>query len=105
MKENKCRMCSEPESAHRIIFWDGVAHTVSQNANGRIVHCSQYYADRDHFYGQIQALTTIVRSLRNRAGRLRNTGEQWQPDDLVSYSDKLANDIERLQRILNEYPR
>jgi hypothetical protein len=103
MPENKCRMCGQPEAAHQIVFWDGVAHTKAYDAKGKPVYCSQSYADHDFYQGQIQALTTVVRSLRARGGRLRSRGEQWAPDDLVRYSDKLVRDIERFRKMLSRW--
>jgi hypothetical protein len=100
--ENKCRMCGQPEAAHRIVFWDGVAHTMAHDASDKLVYCSQQYADRDHFYGQIRALATVVRSLRMRAGRLRSRGWHWEPDHLVEYSDKLVRDIKRFRKIIEQ---
>jgi hypothetical protein len=101
--ENKCRMCEQPEAAHRIVFWDGVAHTVAHSADGKAIYCSQQYADRDYYQGQILALSAVVRSLRMRAGRLRSRGWRWEPDHLVEYSDKLVKDIERFRKILSRW--
>lgn len=97
--QHKCRMCGQPEAAHRIVFWDGVAHTTAIGADGHTVLCSQRYAERDYYQGRVNALMTVVRSLRTRAGRLRNRGQHWTPDDLNTYSDYLARDVERAMRL------
>lgn len=102
-KQNKCLICKQPEFAHRIAFWDGVAHTIAPSVDGRMAHCSREYSDIEHLRGQIQALMTIVRSLRWRAGRMRTLGGCWEPDDLDEYSNKVMTDIERLERLIREW--
>lgn len=94
-----CRICGQPAEAHGVALHGGVAHTVIRDATGVVVaYCSAVEADREYSLGQHNALTAVIRSLRNRAGRLRTRGEVWEPCDLYDYSDKLANDAERLAR-------
>jgi hypothetical protein len=99
-----CRICGQPLERHQLMLWQGVAHTVVRDEQGRVAHhCSRHAGEGDYFNGQVQILQSIVRSLRNRAGRLRTLGRSWSPDDLDEYSNKLADDIERLQGYLEKY--
>jgi hypothetical protein len=90
-----CKVCGQPLDSHFVVLRQGLAHTaVKQDTYTR--YCSDEEAERQHLLGRIEALLTIVRSLRQRAGRLRNRGRVWTPEDIEVYIDKLIGDRERL---------
>lgn len=90
-----CKVCGRPLDSHFVVLRYGIAHTgVYQDNYTR--YCSEEEAERQHLLGRIEALLTVVRSLRQRAGRLRNRGRVWVPEDIEVYIDKLIGDRERL---------
>jgi hypothetical protein len=104
LSEPICKVCGFPLSEHSLDLYWGAAHATVRGADGRILHrCSQAAGDYNYTLGQLQELTTMVRSLRIRAGRLRNQGTAYDPADMVEWSDKLARDIERLRRGIDDY--
>jgi hypothetical protein len=99
-----CKVCGFPLDQHEVMLRWGIAHTAARDVDGRITHwCSEAAVDYSDFHGQIQALTTIVRSLRWRAGRLRSQGTVWHNYDLEYWATKIARDIERLQKLVVEH--
>lgn len=94
-----CRVCNRPIIEHRLVQYNGVAHTQSPAGN---YMCSRVDGERLTFVGEINTLRTIVRSLRWRAGRMRPGGE-WTPDDLDEYSNHWQKRIDRYLRIIEEY--
>jgi hypothetical protein len=97
-----CRVCKQPLEAHALVMDRGVAHTVVYLDDRRLV-CSEVYSDRQYLIGEIAQLTTVVRSLRNRAGRARNRGEHAAAQALNTYGDKLAREREQLTDINQRY--
>lgn len=87
MKDN-CKVCNRPLSLHQVVLSDGVAHTVIFNDKGQRTWCSDEDRDRHYMLGEIQALRGFVRSLRYRAGQLRNAERTWNHEDLLTYSDR-----------------
>lgn len=70
MSTTTCRICGFPAAQHTVELADGVAHTVVRGVDGKTLSCcSTEAASRDYLRGEISRLRTIVRSLRNRAGR------------------------------------
>lgn len=99
-----CKVCGFPIEEHELRIRWGVAHTFVRGADGNVLtSCSEAANDYNDFRGQITALTTIVRSLRWRAGRLRTQGTTWHDYDLDIWANKLAHDIERLRRLIVEH--
>jgi hypothetical protein len=90
-----CKVCGQSPDSHFVVLRYGIAHTaVKQDTYTR--YCSEEEAERQHLLGRIEALLTIIRSLRQWAGRLRNRGRVWAPEDIEVYTDKLIGDRERL---------
>lgn len=56
-----------------------------------------------HYAGQIDALRTIIRSLRWRAGRLHTHNRRWDKDDLLRYSDHWQQRLDRYCSIVAQY--
>lgn len=90
-----CRFCGHPADDHFVVIRNGVAHTGVYEGDRRIL-CSLDEASRHFMFGEIWALQTIVRSLRYRAGRLRNAGRTWTHEHVNEYADKVARDRESL---------
>lgn len=95
MSETICKVCGCALDDHFVVLRSGTAHT-GVNIDNRPRFCSEEEAERQHLMGRIGALQTIIRSLRNRAGRLHNRGQFWTPEHLGIYADNLAKDRERL---------
>lgn len=99
-----CKVCGFPIESHEVRIRWGVAHTFVRGADEKVLwSCSEAANDYNDFRGQITTLTTIVRSLRWRAGRLRSQNTTWRDDDLDTWADKIARDIARLQRLIVEH--
>jgi hypothetical protein len=80
----------------------GIAHA-GITVDGRFRSCSELVAEYHYNAGRRQTLTTLVRSLRWHAGRLRTKGRQWTSDDLNVQADKLAKEIVMLEKQVEEY--
>lgn len=95
-----CRVCGFPIDQHTVELRGGVAHAVYSADDGTlIVRCSLEYAERERLSGEIDRLRTIVRSLRNRAGRAY-TKQQWSKGvTLGEYADFVAAERDRLIEI------
>lgn len=93
-----CRVCNRPITEHRLVQYNGVAHTQSPVGDHT---CSRVDGERLTFVGKIDTLRTIVRSLRWRAGHMQPGGE-WTPDDLWIYSDHWERKIDRFLKIVKE---
>ena len=98
-----CKVCGQPLDQHELVTRWGVAHAGWRDLGGRLTACSEAVADYNQISGRIDALTTIVRSLRWHAGRLRTKGATWDADDLDTQSNKFSRDIDRLLRNTQEY--
>jgi hypothetical protein len=99
-----CRVCGFPLDQHALEVYRGAAHAVMRGTDGKVIrHCSQAAGDYTYTLGQMAELSTIVRSLRWRAGRLRSQGTVWHNYDLEYWATKIARDIERLQRQIVEH--
>ena len=101
MRESVCRICGQPASAHSVELQHSVAHTVIRDPSGNVVReCSTAWGDHEYLTGKQQALHTVARSLRQRAGRLDVKGYQpWYPDDLRTYAEKILRDARRFSRL------
>jgi hypothetical protein len=102
MSEPVCRVCNRPLAEHEIRLFDGVAHTYIVSGDRRSP-CSEADAERHYYAGQIAVLQMVIRSLRNRAGRLRGKNDSWWPEHLFSYADKWQKDRERLIGVVQRY--
>lgn len=94
-----CRVCNQPVIEHRLIQYNGVAHTQSPAGN---YTCSRADGERLTFVGEINTLRTIVRSLRWRAGRMQR-GQEWTPDELWTYSEHWEKRLKKYLKIVKEY--
>lgn len=99
---NLCKVCKQPLDAHALIMYDGVAHTIVYLGNEKRL-CSVADADRRYLTGEIMRLKSIIRSLRNRAGRLRRREAYDTADAFDLYSDKVVADCNRLINGLRQY--
>jgi len=102
---DQCAMCGMALSAHSVAIRDGVAHTVVYDTERRPWFCSDDAAGRAYLRGEINRLLVIIRSLRNRAGRLRNADALWDYDDLLMYAEGLVRERERLIGYETQYGR
>jgi ATP-dependent exoDNAse (exonuclease V) beta subunit len=95
VNETICKVCGRPPDEHFVRLRYGIAHTCV-NTTDRPRFCSAEESERQHMLGRIEALLTVIRSLRNRVGRLRSRGRVWAPEDVEAYTDKLLKDREHL---------
>lgn len=100
----RCRYCGKPADQHFMEVLPDGTPSMSVWKDTKKIRCTQSNADAEYFRGRIQALQTVVRSLRNRAGRLLRQGTRWDDDDLRRYSDHWVDDLERTQRSLLSIP-
>jgi hypothetical protein len=69
VNETICKVCGRPPDEHFVRLRFGIAHTCVNTTDGPCF-CSEQEADRQHVLGRIETLLGVIRSLRNRAGRL-----------------------------------
>lgn len=98
-----CKVCKQPLAVHHLVLIWGVAHAAVYDGSGHSRPCSEIASDWSHIQGRIQALESVIRSLRWHAGRLRTNNRQWDTGDLADYSDRWAKQIEQLIGNTQEY--
>jgi hypothetical protein len=99
-----CKVCGFPVEEHKVRIRWGVAHTFVRGADGKeLWSCSESACDYNDFRGQISTLTTIRRSLRWRAGRLRSDSATYHDYDLDWWANKITVHITQLQRLIDEH--
>jgi len=81
-----CRICGQLAALHSIEMVDGVAHTVSHSPAGRRVLCSLEAGSHERMLGELDQMRTIIRSLRNRAGRAYRQDRTGWGDALSNYA-------------------
>lgn len=98
MKEpTVCGVCGLPVDRHSIEIQDGAAQAVIRNTGGRTaILCSIESGSGQALRAEIRRLRTIVRSLRYRATRARNTGAGAKGHALEEYADVLNDEYDRL---------
>lgn len=101
-EQHVCKVCGQLLADHFLVLRCGVAHTAILDSQGRARSCSDMESERMYYQGRIQALITIVRSLRWHAGRLRTKDGAWRCWELGRYASKKAAEVEGLERMAEE---
>jgi len=92
-----CVVCGFPAEQHAVELRCGIAHTVVRGVDGKLLHrCSEVAADREYTRGELARMQTIIRSLRNRAGRARKRGNSMPTVALADYASKVEADRNRI---------
>lgn len=96
MATTHCRMCGKGLDEHFMVIRSGVAHTGSYDEAGSPRYCSALAGEREYLRGELSRLQTVIGSLKVLAGRMRNTGGQWDFWDLQRYASRWERERERL---------